>query len=286
MARRTLVRSSLCQVVLLAAIFGGTASADAKTSQPNIVFFFIDDMGWKDWSGGGSDFLETPSIDRIARDSMVFTNGYANGANCGPSRCCLLSGQYTPRTQYYNVGSIHRGKKSRDRLSLNDVPEGQVLADEKISFAEAMGKAGYKSIMLGKWHVGGKGGRITPEVQGFDESLAQTPQQLSKLFKEGGRTDPKQVYGYTKKSMQFAEKCHLFMEEWSLDGGRGKVATNNSVELYNLRDDPGESVNRAQKDVAKRDEMLDALFAWHDEIGAVIPKEPNPNRKKTSKTKK
>jgi arylsulfatase A-like enzyme len=73
-------------------------------SKPNFVFIFIDDMGWKDLGYMGSRYYETPNIDRLAGQGVVFTSAYANGPNCAPSRACLMSGQYTPRHGIYTVG--------------------------------------------------------------------------------------------------------------------------------------------------------------------------------------
>ena len=135
--------------ILWGCLLGRLIPAAAYSSQPNIVLIFIDDMGWKDWSGGGSDYLDTPNIDRIANEGMAFTQGYVNAANCAPSRCSILSGQYTPRNHFYNVWSIHRGVPKKDRLSLEDVPDLQVFPDERVSFAEAMKKVGYQTAMYG-----------------------------------------------------------------------------------------------------------------------------------------
>ena len=176
-------------------------NASAFASQPNIVFFFIDDMGWKDWSGGGSDYIDTPNIDRIANEGMTFSQGYVNAANCAPSRCSLLSGQYPPRNHFYSVQSIHRGNPEKDRLSLEDVPDLQELPDERVTFAEAMKKAGYQTAMYGKWHVGGPG----PAKQGFDDVYEHEAKRLAGLFKEDPN-DPKHMFSYTRRAMAFAEE--------------------------------------------------------------------------------
>ncbi len=174
----------------------------AFSSQPNIVFFFIDDMGWKDWSGGGSDYIDTPNIDRIAREGMTFSQGYVNAANCAPSRCSLLSGQYPPRNHFYAVNSIHRGDPEKDRLSLEEVPDLLELPQERLTFAEAMKKAGYQTAMYGKWHVGN---HVTPAMQGFDDVYEHNAGALPKLLKQNPN-DPKHMFSYTRRAMEFAEK--------------------------------------------------------------------------------
>ena len=92
------------------------ASADQPTTPPNILMIFLDDFGWMDTSYMGSDFYETPHIDQLASQSMVFTNAYSSSANCAPARASLLSGQYTPRHRVYNVGTRPRGEAAHRRL--------------------------------------------------------------------------------------------------------------------------------------------------------------------------
>ena len=200
----------LLQIIIVTLILSG---CNTSVEKPNIVIFFIDDIGWKDWSGGGSDYFETPNIDRIAGEGINFTNGYVNAANCAPSRCCLLSGQYAPRTNFYNVWSVHRGNKNMDRLSLSEVVDNQTFDDEKVSFAEAMRKAGYKTAMYGKWHVSGHDlhgsgneGGISAQMQGFDKVLEHPARDLGDLFQEQP-DDPKQIFTYTRRAVQFAEQC-------------------------------------------------------------------------------
>ncbi|HPJ60481.1 MAG TPA: hypothetical protein PLQ06_12175, partial [Bacteroidales bacterium] len=70
-------------------------------------------------------------------------------------------------------------------------------------------------------------------------------------------------------------KLLMFHEEWVLDGGRDSIKTNNSVELYNLKSDLGETINLCNKEVKMRDELLDDLLTWIDDSGAPIPAEEN-----------
>ena len=65
--------------------------------RPNVVFILIDDMGWKDISCMGSEFYETPNIDRIASEGLLFTDAYAACPVCSPTRASIMSGQYPAR---------------------------------------------------------------------------------------------------------------------------------------------------------------------------------------------
>ncbi len=81
-------------------------------------------------------------------------------------------------------------------------------------------------------------------------------------------------------------KLYLYHEEWQLDGGRDRLATNRAVELYNLRDDIGERHNLASINTAKRDELLDDLLAWFDQTDALLPTLANPQYDPAAKAAK
>ncbi len=473
------MKSKLATAFTIALLQAAFAVAEER---PNIVLIFADDLGWKDVGYQGSDFMETPNLDRLARQGMVFTAGYAAAGNCAPSRACLLSGNYTPRHHVYAVGSTDRGPKTEQRLV--PIPNRSGLAKEDITIADALKAAGYATGHFGKWHLAGRDGAL-PTEQGFDVSFDSFGEGEVKEGSEGNKagppSDPKGVFTLTRKACEFIEankegpffcylahhaihgplqgtpetlakfqakppgaqhhhamyaactydldasvgmllqklsdlaledntllvftsdngatqqssqeplrgnkgsyyeggirepfivrwpgvirpgtrcdvpvinvdlypmfldaagvptppgkvldgesllpllkgqgsldrqaifwhfpgylntpvlrgreldvrtgfrsrpvsvihkgdwKLHLYHEEWQLDGGRAKLAENNAVELYNLKDDIGERTNLANTDTAQRDELLDDLLAWHQSVGALLPKEPNPD---------
>jgi len=148
--------------IFLLSLFLYFQSFSQKTElKPNIVFILIDDLGYTDVGYMGSKYYETPNINRLAKNGMIFTNAYANAANCAPTRACLLSGQYVPRHGVFTVGKSDRGK-SQDRR-LIPVKNNLTLPLDKITIAEALKPAGYVSAAIGKWHVGN-----TQIIQGFD----------------------------------------------------------------------------------------------------------------------
>lgn len=126
-------------------------SLHAETARPNVLFIFLDDYGWRDCGFMGSDFYETPHLDRLASEGMVFTNAYAAAANCAPSRACLLSGQYTPRHEIYNVGTKLRGSPKHSRLK--HIPGVDVLPTSIKTWAHQIRAAGYTTGTIGKWHL-------------------------------------------------------------------------------------------------------------------------------------
>lgn len=118
---------------------------------PNILFIYLDDFGWRDAGFLGSDYYETPRLDRLAAEGMRFTDAYSCAANCAPARACLLSGQYTPRHEIYNVGTTRRG--NRKFGSLAHVPGTDRLREEIRTWADCIRDAGYRTASMGKWHL-------------------------------------------------------------------------------------------------------------------------------------
>ena len=170
-----------------------------KASTPNIVLIFIDDMGWRDTTYNGSDLYETPNIDGLSKQGVVFSDAYACAGNCAPSRACLISGQYTPRHGIYAVYHTKRGPVNHMRVE--PVPNTSDLAPANITIAEAMKSAGYATGMFGKWHLG-KDDNVLPKAQGFDVDDNIDPPKTS-TFKE--TDDPKWIYKITKGACDFME---------------------------------------------------------------------------------
>lgn len=143
--------------LVVAALLTGTAQA---RDRPNILLIYVDDLGWKDTGHTGSDFYETPALDALAREGLVFTSAYSNAANCAPARASLLSGQYTPRHRVFNVGTGPRGDARHRRLL--HVPGVTELRPDIVTWAEVLQARGYRTGLFGKWHLG-----PDPERQGF-----------------------------------------------------------------------------------------------------------------------
>ena len=172
----------------------------ADTQKPNIILIFADDLGWKDVGFQGTDFYETPRLDALAKEGMVFTAGYAAAANCAPSRACLLSGQYTPRHGVYAVGNTKRGPVNLMRME--PIPNTRQLAPENVTMAEALKAAGYATGHFGKWHIGSEksGSGTGPRDQGFDVSMDRNRGGV------GANEDPKSIYAITKAACNFMEQ--------------------------------------------------------------------------------
>ena len=112
----------------------------------------------------GSTYYETPHINKLATQGMIFTQAYAGAANCAPSRACLLSGMNTPRHGIYTVENSDRGD-ARTRKII-PVPNQTVLADSIYTLAEMFRDQGYATGTFGKWHLGDD-----PTTQGFQVNV-------------------------------------------------------------------------------------------------------------------
>jgi len=132
---------------------------------PNLVYINVDDLGYLDLGFMGSTYYETPNIDQLAREGMIFTQAYAGAANCAPSRACLMSGMNTPRHGIYTVANSDRGD-ARTRKVI-PIPNQTVLTDSIFTLAEMFRDQGYTTGTFGKWHLGDD-----PTTQGFDVNVA------------------------------------------------------------------------------------------------------------------
>lgn len=143
------------------------AHCSGAAERPNLLFIFLDDYGWRDAGFMGSDFYETPNLDELAEEGMVFSNAYSASANCAPARASLLSGQYTPRHKVYNVGTGPRGKAEYRRLE--HIAGVDTLDPSIRTWAQSIQSAGYKTATMGKWHLS-----EDPIPYGFDLNVAGT----------------------------------------------------------------------------------------------------------------
>lgn len=132
-------------------------------NKPNILFILIDDMGWKDLTCYGSEFYETPNIDKLAKNGMMFTDAYAACPVCSPTRASILSGKYPASVGVTDwIGAHTKGK-------LIDAPYIDHLPLEEYSLAKALKAGGYSTWHVGKWHIGSSD--YYPENHGFEVNI-------------------------------------------------------------------------------------------------------------------
>lgn len=131
------------------------ASGPAIALRPNIVLIMADDLGYADIGCYGSDFINTPNIDALAKNGVRFMDYHSNGAVCSPTRAALMTGRYPQRTGVEGVITA----KSHRKVG---------LPLEEVTIAEVLKDAGYATAMFGKWHLGYDIKKFGPQRQGFE----------------------------------------------------------------------------------------------------------------------
>jgi arylsulfatase A len=154
-----------------------TAAALPAAAQPNVIVFFVDDMGYADWehhpvlNPTGSFVYETPNMLRLASEGVTFFNNYASGPVCSPSRVSLFTGKSVAKhntSDFIGAGNNASGNNVR---SANGWPQNVSQSD--ILLSEALQDAGYATGTFGKWHMGQTGNpAVDPLLNGFDVNIA------------------------------------------------------------------------------------------------------------------
>lgn len=156
-----------------------SASFGQSKEEFNVLLIHVDDLGWADIGVLGSDFYETPFIDRLAAEGMLFKHSYAAAAICSPSRAALMTGKYPARmgitdwiyARFQGVGTTGLpGQYAENPDQPLRTPKNQgFLPLAELTLAERMKAQGYTTYHVGKWHLGGEG--KYPEDQGFDRNF-------------------------------------------------------------------------------------------------------------------
>ena len=134
--------------------------------RPNVLFILADDLGYGDLGSFGQQKIATPNIDQLSTEGMRFTDFYAGSTICAPSRSVLMTGQHTGHTRVRGNmctvgGSIgYKGTRQVRRMS---------LTDEDITLGHVMRQAGYRTGLVGKWHLDAYDPNAGPTDRGFDE---------------------------------------------------------------------------------------------------------------------
>ena len=171
---------------------GPSASTTASLERPpNIILIVADDLGYNDISTFGGGIIQTPSIDRLAKEGAVFNQSYSGASTCAPSRAMMMTGRYPTRTGFEftptpagmgkAVSFISGGMDNNlppgfydEEMEANQPPyQLKGLPPEEITIAETLKDSGYYTAHIGKWHLGNDNG-MAPHEQGFDDSLLMT----------------------------------------------------------------------------------------------------------------
>ena len=228
---RRLCTSILCGGMLLPLYGCG------RQQQPNIIVIMCDDLGYNDVGCYGQRLVETPNIDRMAREGMRFTQAYAGSPVSAPSRASFMTGQHCGHTEvrgnkeyWRDVPRVYYGQNEDFSL----VGQHPYSADH-ILLPEIMKDNGYTTAMFGKWAGGYEGSHSTPERRGFDEFYGYVCQYQAHLYypnflnryspiegdttlvrvvMEQNITHPQSGEGYAQRTQYSAEMIHHKALEW------------------------------------------------------------------------
>lgn len=143
-------------------------AAPVKPSRlPNIVYLLADDLGYAELGCYGQKWINTPNLDRMAREGMRFTQHYSGNAVCAPSRCCLMTGKHPGHAYIRSNGN----PKDLQRLKAKHgwvFPGQYPTPDGEVTIAEMLKQKGYATAAIGKWGLGHFGTTGDPNKQGFD----------------------------------------------------------------------------------------------------------------------
>src|SRR5688572_1280383 len=139
------------------------APAAAADRKPNVVVFFIDDMGSADLGCYGGKLAPTPYCDSLAKNGVRFTDAYSSACVCSPARVGLLTGRHQARTGH----------------DANTTRPGTELEKTEVTIAQRLRAAGYATGIVGKWHLG-EGKEYLPGSRGFDFAYGSTDNLAAK----------------------------------------------------------------------------------------------------------
>jgi arylsulfatase A-like enzyme len=206
--------------VIIPVLLSCVANLPASESHPNIIVILADDVGWGDAGCYGATHVKTPHIDRLAREGQRFENGHASAAVCTPTRYSLITGQYSWRREAVGLNKS---------VAAGDSP--LLIPTEMITAPGLLKQAGYRTALIGKWHLGfgvtkpdyNQELRPGPLEVGFDEffGIPATNDRIPTVFVRNYRVlglDPSDPIQYSFKE---AEAKSAGMSPWA--AGRNRI---------------------------------------------------------------
>lgn len=185
-------------------------AAKDNPAPPNIVFLLADDLGWTGLGCFGSDFYETPNLDRFARTGMKFTDAYAACTVCSPTRASIMTGMYPARL---HLTDFIAGQ-NRPHAKLRIPAWNKGLDHSYVTIAEALRDAKYTTAQFGKWHLNHAGRNASaydPTTHGFDIQVDKPRGTKGYWLKAGANSDGESGSDYltdylTDKAIEFIDE--------------------------------------------------------------------------------
>lgn len=170
--------------LILSALMVASGAFAQHNKAPNIIFILCDDMGYGDLGCYGQKFINTPNIDQMAAEGMLFTQAYAGSPVSAPSRATLMTGQHSGHThvrgnkEYWTQSAVVTYGENKDYAVVGQEPYDST----HVILPEVMKKHGYTTGMFGKWAGGYEGSWSTPDKRGVDEFYGYICQFQAHLY--------------------------------------------------------------------------------------------------------
>jgi arylsulfatase A-like enzyme len=218
-----MLRRCVLTLAALVGAVGGLTAADAR--KPNVIVILADDMGYADIGVNGCKDIPTPNIDSLAKNGVRCTNGYVSHPYCSPTRAGMLTGRYQQRYGHeFNPGPP------------TDTTAGVGLPLTETTLADRLKTAGYKTGLVGKWHLGHVEESFYPQRRGFDEffgflggahSYVRPGTGLAAIFR-GKEEVPEKEYltdAFAREGVAFIEKhkAEPFFLYWAFNAVHGPM---------------------------------------------------------------
>jgi len=154
-------------VLALAAMGCAMPAAAAAEGPPNIVYILADDLGYAELGCYGQEKINTPNLDRLARQGMRFTQHYCGNAVCAPSRCVLMTGKHPGHAYIRSNRQAKLPADVKEKYRMQFAGQ-EPIPDAEVTIAEILKQQGYATAAVGKWGLGHFGTSGDPNRQGFD----------------------------------------------------------------------------------------------------------------------
>ena len=184
MSCRLIMAISVCVV---AAVCASVVTAGERAQKPNIIFFYADDLGYGDLACYGSQLAQTPRLDALAREGTRFTQFYVSHCVCSPTRASAITGHFPGRHRIYGHLAFFEQNRRRQMPDWLDVAAP--------SMPRALQLAGYRTAMIGKWHLGGGSGR-TFKMEDLREAKPSAPSASRPVVINHPDAPPVARYGF------------------------------------------------------------------------------------------
>jgi arylsulfatase A len=183
---------------LLILSLASSCLASLAAAKPNIIFILADDLGYADLSCYGADKIKTPQLDRLALGGMKFTDFYATGCVCSPTRGSLMTGCY-PKRIGLHIGVLQQGG-------------GKGLHPAETTIAEVLRGRGYATACVGKWHLGDSP-EVLPTSQGFDSYFGMIGENhgMSDLYRDSMLIEKNRDVDKNQLTKRYTEEAVKFI---------------------------------------------------------------------------